>query len=364
MTVRTGYLPDFLGGTCTIPVVNRRANEVSEARNVLFSRARGAYRRPPVVEEVELLGVPTHIDATEDSPRRPIKRAMWCFPVRENVLQVVMVRHLHWEMFWVDLKTHDFLRGRFGNPIDHTGSLLLDNPSLEERAKAKKENREISITATVAGTEGAILTGESDYLRIPTETDDPHEAFRVIRVSGRILILNRNMDVRYTARRYGLPGVAAKPSDGNKTYDGNWLIYFVAITSGLEAKIIVNWTEGAESKKQEVSLGEASAIETAGQRFANGWTETAGFALQGRRNTALLSLTGTPDIKEESVQITSENCAIVVVANEGTKNESTVPSFQALPPIASDRWRVKVTGNVQTRLDDVWVEYKPNKEEG
>lgn len=351
MPTFTGYLPDFLGGTCTIPVVNRRSNEVSEARNVLFSRARGAYRRPPVVEEITSLGL--------DDPGA--KRAMWCFPVAENVLQVVMVRHRYWEMFWVDLKTHDFLRGHAGIPVDHTGFLLLDNPSQKKREEARNKGEVIPIVATQVGTDGAILTGESPYLAIPVETEDPHEHFRVIRVSGRILILSRNMDVRYTARRYGLPGVAAKPSDGNKTYDGNWLIYFVAITSGLEAKVIVNWIEGAENKKQEVSLGEASAIETAGQRFANGWTETAGFAIQGRRNTTLLSLTGTPEVS--NVQITSENCAIVVVNNEGAKNESTVPSFQALPPIASDRWRVKVTGNVQTRLDDVWVEYKPNKEE-
>ena len=344
MPTFTGYLPDFLGGTCTIPVVNRRANEVSEARNVLFSRARGAYRRPPVVEEIKSLGL--------DDPGA--KRAMWCFPVAENVLQVVMVRHGRskidftqptgwWEMFWVDLKTHDFLKHN-GTSIDHTGFPLID-----------------SKVATTTGTGLSVLTGESQYLLLPRPDADPHEYFRVIRVSGRILILSRNMDVRYTARRYGLPGVAAKPSDGNKAYDGNWLIYFVAITSGLEAKIIVNWTEGSENKNQEVSLGEASAIETGGQRFADGWMETPGFNIQGRRNTALLSLTGTPEIT--NVQITSENCAIVVVNNEGTRNESTVPSFQALPPIASDRWRVKVTGNVQTRLDDVWVEYKPNKEE-
>ena len=312
MSEVNGLISDFLGGLCTLPPINRNRNEVSDARNVLFSTARGCYRRPGTIQVVQL-------GQWVSSPFAD--RAIWTFPISADVFQVVMVRSGHCEIFWADQRTKDFYRNTRGEYVC---------PEDLERPLPRP-----------------VIVSRSAYLNLRSG-QKAAESFRVIRAQGKVYVLNRNATVELTSRT----------TRDNSAYRHYYMIYFVAVTSGLEASLTVKW-ENSGAQSQRVVLGESAGVESAGEKFAAEWTETTSLAVTGRGNMAIL-YNADPD-RITDIEITSENIATVVITEESDDLKS-VPSFQALPPYAPRDWIVQVSGSAETRLDDTWLRFTPGGE--
>lgn len=237
-----GYIPNVLGGITTTPTTDRRVNEVADARNVLFSPARGAFRRPGVTDVIRQSQ--SALEASFDARER---QAMWTFPVQDQVLQVLLLKDGEWELFWVDLRTNDYYQQ------EGKGYVAPDAP-----------DRPIPPVGEEVGRRRYLIQGRSPYLDIPAGRD-PHEFFRVQRLNGRLFILNRSKTPAFQGDPDSPNKVLASPD--NSRYNEFFILTFFAVTSGLPASVEIKLRKGVETVTRRVVMGEDIFIDQAGERF-------------------------------------------------------------------------------------------------
>ena len=352
------YIPNYLGGICTIPSVSRTPSEVTDAENCLFSEARGCYKRPGTKRIVSNLAI--------DDEETMIE----VFPVGKDVLQVVAVQNKKAHVFWINVnerETEEFVENH-KNRLKEAEADLKENPENTE-ALNKKFDAELKLrqrgfyfnkndelvdpqNPNTVFNSPVITTDtkpEVDYLELP-DGQIPEETFRITKDQGRVFILNRDKKVELLANLF----------PKNTNFANHYLIYFVAITSGQDAKVTLEWEQGDEKKSQEVELGQVG-IETVGEIFEDKWNELdtipEGFEIQAEGQVATIRV---KDFTIKNLKITVSNIADVQLKEED--GERSVPSFAALPPIAPSGMIVKVTGSRVTKLDDTWLRYEVNKE--
>lgn len=367
MTQVRSSIPNFLGGKSTLPSVSRESTEVAEAKNVLFSREDGVYRRPGAEIIYRLLnrGVDTFVSKNDTRPEGigenliRYQRAMWCFPASATRAQILLLGHGNWETFFIDLKTNDLLRDKDGVAIDFD-----DNPVPLQSYHGTSEYLRFRDRRGEPLTWAQVLDENGPQPR-------PQQVFRVTKSEGRIWILNRTAPVAL--------GNARAPENAGKSgfHQNHWMIVFYALTSGQEVRMAMTFQFDGAKYGQEFSLG-SDGVETIAERFVAAWAENpentepkllptdfrtkptdairSQFDVRARRQTATIRTLST-DIT--GLDFKFLNVAARPVSDAaGDKALAGLPTIESLPATAPRDWIVEVQGSSVSQVDNAWYRFR------
>ena len=269
MTRSRQVITSLRGGICTLPPIDRRASECEDSWNVLFSNTHGAYRRPGT----EIIGNKIQLQDEEgystkngervkillknkennEGDKRIGTRAMFVFPVKKDIYQVLLLGSGVWEMFFIDL----------------------------EKGKKNILNRypqDLTPEYTQSRNEQMILSNTEERLIYDNSAAKPQEIFRAIKAEGKIWIVNKTTKVNFTLlRAHYIEGVSTTIFGNRLLHDNTYLFNFLEVTSGnsitSSIEFIVKYGDPAKYKKYKVnlSLGEFKGIETMGELFQEKW---------------------------------------------------------------------------------------------
>ena len=312
MALLRGTISDLARGLSQLPSIQRLPGELAEVENVLCSIARGIYRRPGT----EVLAVlPFSIEGSV---------GMWVFPISTNVYQIVLMEKINaergaWHIGWVDIDTKDFLK----NP-DTGGWITPEGDNISP---------------------GPLINGESGYLGLPDDVS-PQEGFRAQKHEGKIYLLNRTKTVR----------LLTTTAPDNAIHASKWLIYFPALTSGADVTVTVSWSYQGADVSSTLTVSDAS-IETIAQELFSQWaTPPSGVAVASylRQVAALTFHPGVTDFAVDANNI----IALPFQGDTGDGESTPLPSIEARPTSAPDQWRIKVTGDPISDLDDLYLVFR------
>lgn len=366
MSQYQSYIPNYLGGISTIPTSSRNPNEVSDAENVLFSNARGAYKRPGTRRLVSNLNR-WNIRA-EDG-------VLEVFPVGDQVLQTVIVQNGKASVFWINTDQAEvaefaehYKSLRDKGEVQVSEGRVAEGRSNIQNAQNKLDRKGFYFRKEVGGgtrsdiledpqnpnfrpDEPILITDNNPYL---ATTNRPEQTFRITRNQSRLFILNRDQEA----------GLLGQTFPGNEElFRNHWTLYFVASTSGQDVVVTIRWESNGGKVEQVLELGQIG-IETAGEELLSAWNKIvggppSGISIRAKGQVATVRITDTALISNLSFEYS--NMAVVELSEED--NIRSVPSFAALPPTAPNNMVVQVSGSAVTRLDDVWVRFEEVKEE-
>ena len=189
------------GGICTLPAVDRRASECEDSWNILFSNTHGAYRRPgteiignkidlqPACEIDPETGNARIIQKPEnEEDLRYGNRAMFVFPVKKYIYQVLLLGSGVWGQFFIDFEKERNI-------------ILNDFPEDIEACPNPNRNNQM------------ILKGSNHQLIYSNKCKRPQKVFRCIKAEGRLWILNKENKVNFTTLRACLLYTSPSPRD-------------------------------------------------------------------------------------------------------------------------------------------------------